>query len=80
MPTSKGREWEKGRKEMGREEGNGRRGREGEGRLASNTFLGPEQAVDNSGYNMEQIEIVKEKISDVLRDKFDGAKIRSRAK
>ena len=38
------------------------------------------QAVGNSGYNMEQIKIVKEKISDVLRDKFDGAKIRSRAK
>ena len=26
------------------------------------------QAVGNSGYNMEQIKIVKEKISDVLRD------------
>jgi len=29
---------------------------------------------------MEQIKIVKEKISDVLPDKFEGAKIRSRAK
>jgi len=38
------------------------------------------QALGNSGYNMEQIKIVKEKISDVLCDKFDGAKIRSRAK
>ena len=38
------------------------------------------QAVGNSGYNMEQIKIVKEKISDVVCDKFDGAKIRSRAK
>ena len=38
------------------------------------------QAVGNPGYNMEQIKIVKEKISDVLCDKFDGAKIRSRAK
>jgi len=35
--------------------------------------------VGNPGYNTEQIKIVKEKISDVLRDEFDGAKIRSRA-
>jgi len=38
------------------------------------------QAVGNSGDNMKQIKIVKEKISDILRDKFDGAKIPSRAK
>jgi len=38
------------------------------------------EAVGNPGCNMEQIKIVKEKNSDVLCDKFDGAKIRSRAK
>jgi len=44
-----GKEWEKGRKGMGRgkggreqDGGKGRGGREGEGRLAFHTFLGPD--------------------------------------
>jgi len=38
------------------------------------------QATRNPACNAEQIKIIKVKISDLLREKFDGAKIRSRAK
>ena len=38
------------------------------------------QSIGNPGSNTEQIKIAKDNISDLLREKFEGAKIRARAK